>query len=193
MPMPWCLPLETLHLLRHIVCSLHHNAFQGPVSQVPMQWGCSLPLFCCCLLRQGGETHHSRLVSYLLQLGMVTSECFTQPLQACSPTGLGTLFPECWKDWNLMGVLRELWVPWKQVSHEGWFLFGVDHWFAIVACHCLSLRMTSFSSGVQVWWLVGPALFAFVQLCSLGLNPPERGVLNPGLTDGSWGRGSINP
>ena len=73
-------------------------------------------------------------------------------------------------------------MPWKQVFHEGWFLFGMCNWFDIVTCHSLSLRMTSSSAGLWVWWVVVLALFVFGfrQLYSLGLNPSEWGVLTQG-------------
>lgn len=80
--------------------------------------------------------------------------------------------------------------PWKQVFHEGWFLFGMCHWFDIVTCHPLSLRMTSLSSGLWVWWLVVPALFILC-LCAalvLGTESFRMRCLIPGLIRRVLGR-----
>lgn len=81
------------------------------------------------------------------------------------------------------------WSLWKHVFHEGWFLFGMCHWFDIVTCHSLSLRITSFSSALWVWWMVVPALFVLCLCTSLSLETESirMGVFNPGLIERSWG------
>lgn len=66
----------------HIGCALGitiHATLESPrfpCRALSMELFSTLSLFFCCLLHLGGDTHITRLVSYLLRLGTVISECF---------------------------------------------------------------------------------------------------------------------